>query len=296
MSEESIEISQYSVHCPICGYERNVSSRFLKNGYNIYRCDDCNLLFVHPQPSPDELLRIYDDSYFKRGNKYLTMSETESRSRNLDNDKQKIGIIKKYKQGGVLLDVGCARGEFLYLARQEGFDVAGVEISTSCTDYVKNKLGIDVYSGDLLSAQLPSSTYDVVTLWDVIEHLRNPLETLNETYRIMRPGGILCFSTGDVDSFYARIMGRFWHLLTPPQHLFYFTPKSIRKMLYRCGFAVNQIAHTGKYATCDFILFKARETFGVVVNPFQRIARLFSFGSARIYVNIHDIMTCVAEK
>lgn len=296
MSERRLKRSQNTLACPICGYERNVSFRFLKNDYKIYRCDACNLMFVHPQPSPDELLRIYDNSYFRRGNKYLRVNETESRSRNLDNDKRKIDVIKKYKETGKILDIGCARGDFLYLARQDGFDVTGVEVSTFCADYVKNKLGIDVYSGDLLSAQLPSSTYDVVTLWDVIEHLRNPLETLNEISRIIRPGGILCFSTGDIDSFYSRIMGRFWHLLTPPQHLFYFTPKSIRKMLYRCGFVVNQITHPGKYATCDFILFKARETFGVVVNPFQIIARLFSFGSAKIYVNIHDIMTCVAEK
>jgi len=296
MSERKLKHSQNSLACPICRLGDNVSFRFLKNGYNIYRCDDCNLLFVYPQPSPDELLRIYDNSYFKRGNKYLTMNETESRSRNLDNDKRKIDVIKKHKETGKLLDVGCAMGDFLYLARQEGFDVAGVEISTSCTDYVKNKLGIDVHSGDLLSAQLPSNTYDVVTLWDVIEHLRNPAETLNETYRILRPGGILCFSTGDIDSFYARIMGRFWHLLTPPQHLFYFSAKSIKKILDRCGLAINQIAYPGKYATCDFVLFKARETFGVVVSPFQMIAGLFGFGSSKIYINIHDIMTCVAEK
>lgn len=296
MSERRLKCSQNSLSCPICGYDGNVSSRFLKNGYNIYRCDDCNLMFVHPQPSRDELLRIYDNSYFWRGNKYLKMNKTESRSRNLDNDKQKINIIKKYKETGRLLDVGCAMGGFLYLARQEGFDVTGVEVSTFCTNFIKNKLGIEVHNVDLLSARLPSGTYDVVTLWDVIEHLRNPVETVNEIHRILRPGGILCFSTGDVNSFYARIMGRFWHLLTPPQHLFYFTPKSIRKMLDRCGFVVNQITHPGKYATCDFILFKARETFGVVVNPFQMIAGLFSFGSAKIYVNIHDIMTCVAEK
>ena len=214
MSETEYNDSPNSLVCPICRHGGNVSFRFLKNGYNIYRCDDCNLLFVYPQPSPDELLRIYDDTYFKRGNKYLTANEAESRNRNLDNDMQKINIIKKYKESGVLLDVGCAMGDFLYLARQEGFEVAGVEISTSCTDYVKNKLGIDVHGGDLLSAQLPSSTYDVVTLWDVIEHLRNPLETLNETYRIMRPEGILCLSTGDIDLFYARIMGRFSYLLT----------------------------------------------------------------------------------
>lgn len=296
MSKARFERSQNSLPCPLCGYNGNVSFRILKNGYHIYRCDDCNLMFVHPQPSPDELLRIYDNSYFSRGNKYLRMDETESQSRNLDNDKQKINIIKKYKENGMLLDVGCAMGEFLYLARQEGFDVAGVEVSTLCTDYVKNKLGIDIHSGDLLSAHLPSNMYDVVTLWDVIEHLRNPVEIINELYRILRPGGILCFSTGDVESFYAHIMGRFWHLLTPPQHLFYFSAKSVRKMLDRYGFAVNEITHRGKYATCDFILFKARETFGAVVKSFQMIAGLFGFGSSRIYINIYDIMTCVAEK
>ncbi len=296
MSETTYNYSTSILTCPICECSGDIKIRHTKNGYNIYRCDDCKLLFVHPRPSTHDLLEIYNESYFKRGNKYKAVHNPRQRYNYSYNDEQKIIIINKYYMSGKLLDVGCAMGDFLYRAKQEAFDVMGVEISSYCADYVRNDLGINVHNGDLLSARLPSNAYDVVTLWDVIEHLENPFETLNEINRVLRPGGILCLSTGDAGSLYARVTGRFWHLLTPPQHLLYFNPENIGKILSRSGFVVNTVVHSGKYATVDFILFKARETFGAVVLPFQVIAGLLGLGSIRLYINIRDIMTCVAEK
>ena len=98
------------------------------------------------------------------------------------------------------------------------------------------------------------------------------------------------------NSDWARILGRYWQLLTPPQHLSFFNQKSITKALELNGFTINNIYHTGKISTINFILFKARETFGKIISIPQKIIKLIGLGKLRISVNLGDILTCIAHK
>lgn len=296
MSSLAAEVGEGNPECILCGPEDGVSMRFVKNGHAIYRCLACGLMFVYPQPSSEELVQLYDIDYFKRGNKYLTGDGAKTESLTFDQDAQKLEVVKVHKSAGRLLDVGCAMGGFLSLARREGFEVQGVEVSEFCARYVKEHHGIDVHNGDLLSARFHASTFDIVTMWDVLEHLSNPQGAVSDAYRVLRPGGFLCVSTGDSGSACARIMARLWHLLTPPQHLFYFTKKSLVKCLTRSGFKVQDLSHRGKRAKLGFILFKARETFGPIVEPLQLLTRALKLDSLALHVNLYDILTCVAQK
>ena len=296
MNNLAAEVTERNPGCMLCGPEGDVCIRFVKNGHTIYRCLACGLMFVFPQPSSEELVQLYDIDYYKRGNKYLIGDEANAQSLTFDEDAQKLKIVKAYKSTGRLLDVGCAMGGFLSLARQEDFDVQGIEVSEFCARHVKEHHGIDVYNGDLLSAQFHSNTFDVVTMWDVLEHLGDPRGAVSEAHRVLRPGGFLCVSTGDIGSVCARIMAGLWHLLTPPQHLFYFTKKSVEKCLARSGFRVKDLSYRGKHAKLGFILFKAREIFGPLVVPLQLLTRALKLNSFTVHVNLYDIITCVAQK
>ena len=282
--------------CPGCGSQRPASLQFIKDGYSIYRCGDCGLQFVHPQPSVEEILAIYGPDYFRRGNKYSLETGVPTSNPNLENDRTRMRLVKRHKSSGRLLDVGCAMGDFLALARDEGFEVTGVEVASSAADHVRDKLGIEVHNCDLPTAGLPPSSFDIITLWDVIEHLTNPHPTLREAFRLLRPGGVLLASTGDAGALFARIMGKYWHLLTPPQHLFFHSRKSLETLLESHGFSVQEFQAIGKRATLGFILFKARETFGVSVAPLHFLIRLLHLESLPLYLNLHDIMTCIAYK
>jgi SAM-dependent methyltransferase len=282
--------------CPGCGNEKPPSLRFVKDGFSIYRCSDCRLLFVYPQPSEDEILAIYGPDYFRRGNKYSLEPGASPSNPNLENDRTRMRLVKRHKSSGRLLDVGCAMGDFLALARNEGFEVTGVEVASSAADYVRRELGIEVHNCDLSTAGLPASSFDIITLWDVIEHLSDPHPTVREAFRLLRPGGVLLASTGDAGALYARIMRKYWHLLTPPQHLFFHSRKSLETLLRIHGFSVREFQSVGKKATLGFILFKARETFGVSVAPLPFLIRFLRLESLPLYLNLHDIMTCVAYK
>ncbi|MFC1705967.1 class I SAM-dependent methyltransferase [Planctomycetota bacterium] len=283
--------------CPVCGTNAPATPARRKNGFAIHRCGSCTLMFVVPQPAPEELERIYDAGYFERGNKYAAEHQaTGRRPTSRPNDAARISRVQEHVQVGRLLDVGCALGGFLSVAREQGFDVVGVEPSEPASRHVRDKLGIEAVNADLPSAGLPDESFDVVTLWDVIEHVADPLATLTEAERVLRPGGALLLSTGNAASLWARATGRYWQLLTPPQHLFFHTPASLRHMLTRSGLRTVEIRSHGKWVTFGFALFKARETLGRVIWPLQAVARSLRLDSLRLYVNLFDIMTCVAEK
>jgi 2-polyprenyl-3-methyl-5-hydroxy-6-metoxy-1,4-benzoquinol methylase len=140
-----------------------------------------------------------------------------------------------------LLDIGCAFGDFLTYAQAQGWDVSGVEISPRLAAEARAR-GLTVYEGDLAGLELPPETYDVVTMWDVIEHLDNPKGFLTTIRPLLRPNGLLFFHTGNArfQIFKARVLSRLLPnqgpFLIPYQHLYHFDPASARAMLAATGF------------------------------------------------------------
>jgi SAM-dependent methyltransferase len=241
-------------------------------------------------------MTLYGADYFRRGNKYTFEETNRTLDPNWQNDSLKISILKQYKYFGRVLDVGCGKGGFLEIAKQEGYDVCGLEASEYAARYVRKKLRIDVVNCSLSDAVLPRDYYDIVTMWDVIEHLDDPCSALRVIHRTLRPSGLLVISTGDASSLWARATGRLWQLLTPPQHLFFFDRQSLRRALELNEFAVKGISYLGKRTTMGFVLFKAHETLGPVVRPLIAIVTGIGLNNVQAAVNLHDIMTCVAEK
>lgn len=282
--------------CPFDGPAAPVAFKYEKDGYKIYENKDTGLLFVHPVPSTEELNRIYGAAYFSRGRKYTPPAGDRSTDPQLLNDRRKLDLVCAHTSGRQLLDVGSAMGGFMRVAAEAGFSVEGVEVSEFGAEYTRRELGLPVYGSNLRVAALPSEKYDAVTLWDVIEHLPDPVENIAEVARILRPGGVCFITTGDVRSRYARLLGRRWHLLTPPQHLLYFTPRALERALTAHGLEVVEWVWFGKYTSLDFALFKAGETFGPVVRPMRWLVQKLGLAGLRLYVNLGDIMTVVVRK
>jgi SAM-dependent methyltransferase len=284
---------------PACPLEKSAAAveyKFEKDGFKIFENKDTGLLFVSPIPSQAELKQIYSESYFSRGRKYSPPAGDRTTDPQLLNDRKKLALVQSHKAGKRLLDVGSAMGGFMRVASEAGFSVEGVEVSKFGADYTRKELGLPVHECSLREAALAADSFDVVTMWDVIEHLPDPLDTLAEVRRVLRPGGLCFVTTGDVSSRYARMLGKRWHLLTPPQHLFYFTPKALQRALGDHGMKVVDTSWAGKHASLDFILFKAGETLGPTVSPIRTLAQKLGLAGLRLYINLGDIMTVVACK
>lgn len=282
--------------CPIEGQGSAVEFKFEKNGYHIYENLNTGLLFVYPLPSQEDLNQIYKESYFERGRKYTPPGGDRTTDPQLVNDVKKLELIREHNGGKRLLDVGSAMGGFMKVASEAGYSVEGVEISRYGAEYTRTELGLPVHACSLSEATLPSNSFDVVTMWDVIEHLPDPLTCLMEVSRVLRPGGLCFITTGDVSSWYARRLGKRWHLMTPPQHLFYFTPNALKGALAMHDMSAIDITWKGKHASLDFALFKAGETLGSAISPIRTIVQKLGLARRRLYVNLGDIMTIISRK
>lgn len=215
------------------------------------RCANCGLLYLNPRPTPEEMGAYYPRSYAP-----YQLAERAASSKLWDwiyraKLRPRVRVVERYAEGGVLLDVGCAGGAFLAALRHHGgWRLQGVEVDAASAAFARDRYGLDVYAGTLQEAAFPANTFDVVTLWDVLEHLHDPLPTLVEISRILKPGGVVVVSTPNEKSLDARIFGRHWIGLDFPRHLCVFSTHTLPDIVERAGFTtVDLFCFYGRYTT-----------------------------------------------
>src|SRR5262245_37635742 len=134
----SVDIAALAVQCRGC-HGHNTELYVVKDSYYIRRCGDCDLRFVHPQPSHEELSELYSASYFSRGNKYAALLDPKH-DPNWLNDQSRVELVKRWCSRGRLLDIGCAVGGFLAVAKEHGFDVEGIEVARYAAERARSRL------------------------------------------------------------------------------------------------------------------------------------------------------------
>lgn len=256
--------------CNLCGSPRR-RQIFKKFGYSIVRCLECGLETLHPLPSAAELAAFYDEGYFKgnperRG--YLDyVAEGPLRCTSFASKLERMEALlvrSGYHRPGTddpapplrLLDVGAAAGWMLKAAEGRGWDATGLEVSAYACDEARIQ-GLTVTQGDSLEV-FAGRQFDAITMWDVLEHLRDPMDSLRQAHALLEEGGMLVFSTGDVGCLWSRMQGRHHRAYNPPQHLYYFTRKTMTEMAARAGFEVMRIEPDEKVTQLHYILHIAR--------------------------------------
>jgi len=243
------DLEMVRVSCPLCGGTRyktlyepwniNVDPRQVLSASGgvrgtqyIVKCDDCHLIYANPRPRPDIVVNSYaasvDEIYVGAG---TTREATFQRC---------VKIVEKHATRGQLLDVGCAAGFFVKAARDSGWDAVGVEPSRWLAEYGSSKLGVKIIPSTLAEARFPAESFDVVTMWDVLEHVPDPYAELLEVFRILRPGGPLVVNFPDVGTWLAKLAGKNWWFYLSV-HLTYFTQKTLTAMLAKAGFSDFQV-------------------------------------------------------
>ena len=191
-----------------------------------------------------ELEQIYGEEYFSSEVFHDYVAEREVR---VEAGRAAAGTLSRLIPAGRLLDVGCAAGFFLEAASAH-YHVTGVELSPFASAYARETLGLRVLTGDVTDGLVDGEQFDVVTVWNTIEHMADPLGALTAIARVTRPGAVLALSTGDVTGPLARFDLPHWNLMAPPYHLFFFSPKTIDLALARSGFALRRVVYDGVVA------------------------------------------------
>ena len=219
----------------------------------MYKCEHCKLLFIYPLPP--SLEHIYTEEYFSGAEDGYGYTDYDAdKLPMIPTFKKYLDIQKKYRpEKGTLLDVGAATGFFMEMARNDSWKVSGVELSEYAVRVGKKK-GLDIRVGDIHSAQFPKNSFDAITMFDVVEHMTYPERDIQEAAKLLKPHGILVINTPDAQSLFARILGKRWHLIVPPEHIHYFSPHNLSILLKRNGFEILEVKKIGKKFTLQYVL------------------------------------------
>jgi SAM-dependent methyltransferase len=281
------------VSCPACDGLR-AAPHWKKSGYDLWRCPDCGLIWVHPIPTDEALARYYEQEFFQ-GGAVVGYADYDAawRKRNYRRDAR---ALERAAPPGRLLDVGCATGDFLD-ACSDRWEKYGVEVSRFAGEQAQRKYGERIRIAPLKDAGFPDGFFDAVTLWETLNHLNDPAGDLARCARLLKPGGRLVLNVGDATSLLARLLGRYWYQVTPPVHLFYFTPASLDRMLRAAGLTPESRHYPGKFASLSATLERFKDTTGSpgLVRVCRRLSAL-GLGRLVYYINLRDTMVVAARK
>lgn len=214
--------------------------------FQLVRCNRCGLLYLNPRPTREELQRHYPDNYHPFDHAVGSNPSLFVRWARRYGILRRCRAVIRKRHEGRLLDVGCATGVFLDEMRRQGnWEVYGVEPAALAASYAREHFGLQVFQGTLLDAGYPDDFFDVVTMWDVLEHVPNPRGYLDEIRRILKPGGWLIIKVPDPCSWEARLFGPYWIGYDAPRHLFGFPRHVLSRELASLGFCLKEMQCLG---------------------------------------------------
>lgn len=193
----------------------------------IVKCNHCGLIYANPRPRAEEVIDGYSSAIDE-----IYVGAAAGRTGTF---RRCVELVDKYAARGKLLDVGCAAGFFVKAASDAGWDAMGVEPCRWLANYGINELGVKVLPLTLSEAKFPDHSFDVVTIWDVLEHVPDPLAELHEIFRILRPGGLFMVNYPDAGTWQAKLAGKHWWFYLSV-HLTYFTRDTVQAMMRKAGF------------------------------------------------------------
>lgn len=282
--------------CIICGHQQQPA--FKKHNFQIIKCFNCGLFRTQLDTNSRRSLHsYYDKNYFRGGNDragYANYQKDEHIV--LANSNGYLDQICLYQQGGNLLDIGCATGIFMQAAEARGFTGYGIDVSNYAINIASKKFFSRVKLGQLGSARLPHHYFDVITLFDVFEHLANPGQNLQICRQLLKKNGILVINTGDSNSLLAKLEGKGWHYFIPPQHLFFYSKANLLKLLDNYHFRAIYTNSSGKYLSLRYLLHLSQTINKSAVSTWLfNLTRHRAIGKLPLYLNFHDNMTIIAK-
>ncbi|HRS39448.1 MAG TPA: class I SAM-dependent methyltransferase [Bacteroidia bacterium] len=290
MNDKTLSDTAYEFPCNLCS---STSHRllFVKKNFPIVKCLSCGLVST-VLPADFDPLSIYDETYFN-GGQVDGYGDYESSEIILRAEFRKIvrEILKYIPQpeGKKLLELGSAYGYFLSEASAY-FTCYGVEVSKAGVQK-SEALGLRVFEGALTADVLrETGKVDVVVMLDVIEHLTDPMATLGLAYSALNPGGVMLIVTGDHGSLLSKVMKANWRLMTPPQHTFFFTSKTLPAMVAKAGFTVKSVTAPWKIVPLGLPFYQVGRRTGLRVRALENIN---NFG---IPINLFDTVRVIAVK
>lgn len=272
-------------NCLICNSDK-IRETYVIEETTIYKCTECGTGWW--DFSSFDLSTFYEEHYFDNDavsdgySNYASLHESQ-----LINARKRLKRMNHYVSNPKkILDIGCGLGYFLEATKKYGYDSAGFEMSHWAANNVREHLHIPVYENDMSS--IPEN-YDIITAWDVIEHVPDSHAFFNACTKLLNPEGIIVITTGDFSSLTAKLSGKRWHLFNLPEHLYFFTKNSIEILAEQNNLKILKISYPNLYYPLSYIRERLTKKLGIKI-PFAL------FDKINLPVNLMDIMEVTLAK
>jgi SAM-dependent methyltransferase len=249
--------------CPVCGQGGaqvwlRATDRLhgAEDEYTLVRCPACSLVWLSNPPKPSEMHLHFTDAYHKLISNGGQKSPQRWRERK--------AALTLHKRSGALLDLGCSSGSFLESLKGEGWKLHGIEMSSDCAKIAEAKSSAQVFAGDILEAPFRRESFDVITCFDVLEHLYEPRRVIAKVGEWLKPGGIFYVLVPNIDSAEARVFGTYWHGLEMPRHLFHYCPESLCNLANVAGLSEVSVVTRRNPAVGTSLRYLWDDVFGAV--------------------------------
>lgn len=246
--EQSGKMSQEVIDkCPVCNNEKFnnflVCKDFLLTGesFPVVKCDNCGFTFTNPRPPANELGRYYKSTdYISHSNSRKGLFNSVYQKVRNYTLKKKFELISEKIPSGSILDIGCATGEFLNTMKDHNWTVTGIEPDEQVRKAANEKYGINIFKENALDS-LPAKSYDVITMWHVLEHVPQLNERIEQCKKLLKPGGYIFIAVPNSESYDAVLYKEFWAAYDVPRHLYHFSKQTMKILLENHNLKISEI-------------------------------------------------------
>ena len=298
------------VHCNLCGSDDNVllypatinpaahiedysAFRCTSTGYGkhhaIVKCARCGLVFANPRNNGQEVLEKYakveDPLYFE---------ERQGRVITFENHLRPLQQLVGAPDGRKLLDIGAHIGIFVEIANKAGWQATGLEPSRWSVE-VARQLGTELIEGTLATSNLPHDYFDIVTLWDVIEHLSDPMAEIKHVFQVLKPGGWVVIHTMNIESLFAKLMGPKWPWFME-MHLYYFSEQTLCHLLKAANFQWKFSQAQGRYLRLGYLISRLKPFAPHLTLALVKLIKTVHLESMPVAINLGDLITVYAQR
>ena len=268
-----MNVPREHIPCAVCD-SSETRALYHKFDLTVSRCLRCHLVYATPRATKAEIWARYSPDYFWK--EYLPSHGVVDGQFDLAVFDQRNAAMLRLiadhgPQTGRMLEVGTGAGFFLKSAERAGWKCAGIEVSADAAEFARARLGLDVRQGSAEELQYPPGYFDLAVMFEVIEHLLDPLSALRSVWKAITPGGRIVLSTPNFNALSRHVLGGQWAVLSPAEHVYYFTESSLAALLLRAGFV--DVRYERHYAGFDLL---GTMNAGCTHEPDSRRARLYA--------------------
>jgi 2-polyprenyl-3-methyl-5-hydroxy-6-metoxy-1,4-benzoquinol methylase len=273
------------IRCCVCNNDdiKKISLKYQKEDFVVVECKNCSFIFV-PQYFSKKI--SYEDykndevlEQVKKGNNWLKIQRHLLRFK----------FIKKYQASGGLFDLGAGWGHFLYTGKQLGYQVSGIEVSEMPYKYASSELKLPVEHINFFEMEIKKQAYDLITMWDVLEHIPDADEVIRRCNLMLKNGGYVVIQVPQIDSFIAKRLKENWNMISSG-HVNYFSKKTIRKLFESHGFEVKRIKSSFEFKLfLMYVLGKKKSSEADKQEYFNKTANRPKW-VLKIMVIVHDFI------